>query len=159
MTALLAIDPGATSGLAVLTLEPRPRLLHSETHKFTKAPETPSQVVSRLLAAHPITSAVVEDQYQEKNVQSLKKLARISGRWEEACKVAGLQVVFIYPSTWQSKVLKGVARKRAELKQAARMVAASEVGRLLPENEADAFLIGRYVAVGVWYDRLTKDAH
>lgn len=141
---VLTIDPGQRSGISIVTWGFNPALLFHAAYDFKKQTETPSSLISRLVEAHNVGYAGIEDQYLGKNVDSLKKLSRTSGRWEEACAVQGIEVEFINTKTWESQVLKGLGKVHDQVKKAAEMVAKARSGISLKTDEADAFCIGIY---------------
>lgn len=148
--AVLAVDPGSIkTGLAVVSVSVRPRLLAWALVKMSTA--APSARVLELLEAHQITSAAIEDQYLARNANTLKKLSRAAGRWEEACEAAGIPVKYVAPSSWQDKTLRGAGRHRPQLKAASMAVAQAETGIALPEDVADAYCLGRYLAIKLFF--------
>ena len=147
--AVLAVDPGSRkTGLAVVSIAIRPRLLSWELVRMAKA--QPSAQVLELHAAHRITSAAVEDQYLAKNANTIKKLSQAAGRWFEACAAAGIPVQYIAPSSWQDKTLRGAGRHRHQLKAGSIAVAQAETGLELPEDVADAYCLARYLAIKIF---------
>ncbi len=145
--AVLAIDPGNTSGVVVVSLERVPKLLHHEVWKVKSKGPMPSKIVGRLVGEYDIQQAVIEDQYLNKNVHSMKKLARTSGRWEEACIVHGLKVRWVQPSKWQSKVIGRIAKDRGPIDKVMRMIAHQDTRTQLTADESAAWCLGRYSAV------------
>jgi Holliday junction resolvasome RuvABC endonuclease subunit len=147
--AVLAIDPGATSGWAVVTVELQPRVLRCGQLALA-GERTPTNVVTSVLGdpTCSVTYAVIEDQYVAVNKDSAIKLARSAGRWEEACRWHGLRVDYVAAATWQAAelALRGRA-KRAQLAAALRAKAGALYGDALREHEASAALIGRWWAV------------
>lgn len=157
--AVLAIDPGAVSGWALLTVGPSPQPVLTGTLHVTKPakhqPETPSALV-RLVAEEAavrcitIVRAVIEDQYLDKNPDTLKKLARSAGRWEEALVAAGLPVEYLAASAWQSRELGMRGARREVLRRAADAKAFGMWQLEGPEHLIDAALIARCVAVTMY---------
>ncbi len=145
--AVLAIDPGNTSGVVVVSLERVPKLLHHEVWKVKAKGPLPSEVVGRLVGEYDIKYAVIEDQYLEKSVYSMKRLTRTSGRWEEACLVHGLDVRWVQPSEWQSKVIGRIAHVRDQIDKVMRMIAFQDTKTPLTADESAAWCLGRYSAV------------
>ncbi len=160
--AVIGIDPGANSGIAVVSVEQQPRLLVSEQFNFSKARKgqdrTPTEVLIRLVAAMirqdtTVISATIEDQYVFKNVRSALTLAHNAGRWEEACRYNGIDVEYVLPSHWQRLELSGVTGRKAKrdvLKRAARDITERCFGVRLSIDAADAALIGRHHARKTW---------
>ncbi len=144
---LLAIDPGNTSGVVVVSLERVPKLLQHEVWKIKAKGPRPSEIVARLVSEHDIKYAVIEDQYLEKSVYSMKRLTRTSGRWEEACLVHGLDVRWVQPSEWQSKVIGRIAHVRKQIDKVMKMIAYQDTRTQLTADESAAWCLGRYSAV------------
>lgn len=160
MEAILAIDPGATSGWAVVLVGSSPKLVWSGTFHFCTTPKgqpvSPTELVtylSREARAHgyPIQRAAIEDQYLDKNPNTLKKLARSAGRWEEACAVAQVPCEYVAASTWQSRELGLRGARRDALRRAADAKAYGLWSLEGTEHQIDAALIGRCVAVTVYH--------
>lgn len=151
MKAVLSIDPGEMSGLAVVTAEAAPKLLKcicAMPHK-ERAPFVDGFIGNFL--EEELSVAVIEDQYLGVNPDSMKKLARNSGRWQEACIANGLEVRFVMPSVWQSSELgRG---KREQLKKMAVEKCRGLWKVDLESDAADAALLGRYVALKMFYGR------
>lgn len=160
--AVIAIDPGDPSGWAAASIGPDPSLLLSGIYKFahpTKGQQrTPSALVRFLLhwaatAAVTIAQVGIEDQYLGENPNSLKKLARNGGRWEEAFVEASITPVkFIPPSTWQSKELRMGNAKSAILRRAADGKAYGLWRLEGSEHEVDAALIARYMGITMYHE-------
>jgi len=95
----------------------------------------------------------IEDQYLDKNVATTIKLARMSGRWEEAALHVGLNVKMINPKSWQSSELSKRAMLRKQIKALARAKVRSLYGPLAAasEHSVDAVLIARHWASESWY--------
>jgi len=156
METVLAIDPGAVSGWALLTVGPSPEPILRGIFRFTKPPkgqhDSPSALVRSLLEEAAvrcmhIDRCVIEDQYLGENPDSMKKLARNAGRWEEAARVAGLRVEYVFPSTWQSAEL-GMRGATSDVLRRAADAKAFGLWKLeAPEHVIDACFIGRFVAV------------
>lgn len=161
---LIAIDPGAKSACALLTVEANPRLvLHNRwnaTNPLASQLCTPTDVIRYLVAASQahrmvVGYAVIEDQYVAKNNFSAISLARNSGRWFEACAQNGLRATFIKPSSWQSAELAHIrgTGKRKSLKAATKAKAKALFGQDLCSDTADAAMLGRYAAIRFWRSR------
>lgn len=144
-SALLSIDPGATSGVAVVSMGKRPGLLHHEVWKNKNGGVRPSGVVLRLLEQYQIVRCVVEDQFLKDNPLTLKKLSRTAGAWEEACLAAGLEVDWVNAATWQARVLgRRMGRKREEIIKSYQMIARQDTGVELTPDESAAWCMGRF---------------
>jgi Holliday junction resolvasome RuvABC endonuclease subunit len=145
---ILAIDPGANSGLAVVRIGPPIKLVAYYHYKFSRKNRTPSEIVQGIVEQLHPRFAIIEDQFHRRNLNMLKILARNSGRWLEACEAAGLEVRWVNPQTWQSKIFRGVGRKREQLEAAYTALAKSETKVLdLPVDVAAAYCLGRYGAI------------
>jgi hypothetical protein len=73
------------------------------------------------------------------NVITLRTLARLCGRWEQAFGVYGADVELVRASDWQGRILGGFGgKKRAGLKKAAKLWARGTFGESFTEDEADS---------------------
>ncbi len=94
--------------------------------------------------------AIEEPYLAHDNPKTLKVLARLVGRLEQAFELAGAEVVTVTAQSWQACVL-GVGPRRfggvrrADRKAAAGIVARSLFGRGLTEDEADAAMLAVHV--------------
>ncbi len=159
MNVVIAIDPGATSGWAGLTVDPNPDLIlfdsmempKSGTPKDTLA-RTPSFIAASIVETlssfgHSIVVVAIEDQYLSKNPDSMKKLCRNAGRWEEAWRRLGYPVEWVVAQTWQSAELGTSRIDSAEVKRRCAMKVLGVWRKKVGKHAADAALIGRYVAI------------
>ena len=166
--AVFAVDPGNTSGWAVLNVGPDPTLAYFGGINFTLKREQRSACMVLGEMVHvwrnkgwnfgqfPVLVAI-EDQFLKKgpkrNVDTLKKLSRNSGRWQDAACHHGLEVIFVNPSTWITAEL-GRGLRSAQVEKLARQKVQTlyghQVGRKLTEHECCAILIGRYQAIQEW---------
>ncbi len=81
----------------------------------------------------------IELPYLGKNVVTLRTLARLFGRFEQAFEPTGVEIVEIMATKWQHKVLgKFGGKKREDLKKAAVLWARATFGVPLTDDEADA---------------------
>ena len=160
MFAVLGIDPGSEPGLALLTVEPSPTPVLTRRFHFPKPPlgqlPSPTELVACLLvdaerAGVQVAKAVIEDQYLDKNPDTLKKLARNAGRWEEACVANGLPVEYLPAVTWQAKELGGGRGKGREQIKRLAVAKAKSLGVDGDEHTADATLISRCAAIMMYY--------
>lgn len=165
--ALLSIDSAKHSGWAVVTIEAQPRLLLWDEFTFPGkrkkvSANTATSVVKAVTVAiserteFDLALAVIEDQYLDqgvkRNVDTLKKMARTSGRWEEACLAHGIPVAFLLATTWQSAEL-GLRKASREMLKAVAISKASAIfGEKLPGDAADAALMGRYAAIEFFWN-------
>ena len=154
---VIGIDPGAVSGIAVVTLSPKPELV-----SFAKVRLDKGALPSKELLAHKsrdIAAVAIESQYVAVNISTAIRLAQTAGRWEEAalatlgigCETgSNSPVAYLYwvkPNEWQSHMLKGFVGKRAKRKQrkdAAISVALYRWGKQLESDVADAAMIAAF---------------
>lgn len=146
---ILSIDPGVKSGVAVVAPGPPIRLIAYYHHRFAlKRSRPPSEIIREIFGEFHPRFAVIEDQFHRKNLRTLKILARNAGRWEEACKVTGLEVKWVNPQTWQTAIFKGAGRKREQIVAAYSALAKTETRVAdLPVDVAAAYCLGRYAAI------------
>lgn len=147
---ILAIDPGANSGLAVVSPGPPIKLVAYHHYRFNnrKYSRCPSEVVRGIVEQFRPSFAIIEEQFHRRNLNTLKVLARNSGRWQEACEAAGLKVEWVNPRTWQSAIFRGAGRTRDQLEIAYTSLARSETRVSdLPVDVAAAYCLGRYGVV------------
>ena len=95
------------------------------------------------MATGPLTihTVVIEDAYLAENVDTLKALCRLVGRWQQAFEVLGLRTRLVMADVWQRGILLGLigARsEREERKRAAQLWAKATFGEVLHSDEADA---------------------
>jgi Holliday junction resolvasome RuvABC endonuclease subunit len=144
--AVLGIDPGATSGWAIVSISANPKLLRHGIFKFKDDASTVRELTLALDGLEDtVIKTFIENQFVSKNIQSTMKICKKAGRWEEASIYHGIDVEYIYPATWQSKELNG--HKRATLKKASIAKCKGIWNVNLKEDTADASLIGRYAAL------------
>lgn len=134
----LAVDPGATAGIAVVDDDRTLRVSLSVTG------QCPTDVIRyvRQRAGLPIVSAAIESQYVSVNMATTLTLAVCAGRWVEACESNGIPVDMINPSEWQADML-NLANKasRKERKHAAIDMCRRLWHVDLDEHAADAALM------------------
>ena len=151
MTAyVIGIDPGATSGLALVECGRTPVLSWS---KALRKPQPSMDLKSTDLWCCDSTNtrAIIEDQYVDvtkKGGSSVISLARWAGRWIEALETHGIEWEFVRPSVWQAAMLRGMraGRDRAAGKRAAVEVCRLRWGVTLTQDAADAALIAAWGA-------------
>jgi len=166
MDVIVGIDPGATSGWAVVTVEMNPKLVLSDSIKWPKpgekkynAANIPSAVAVAITEAmrrfdHDIWSVAIEDQYLSRNPDSMKKLARNGGRWEEAWLRLGCPVEWVNTQKWQSAELGTCRVDSAEVKRRAEMKVLGLWKQKISSHAADAALIARFVAIRLAFRRM-----
>jgi len=166
MEHVIGIDPGASSGWGAVSVAPNPALLLFDSITWPKPgtkkdlpSNTPSAIVEELVGkvgqlGHTIVCAAIEDQYLSVNPDSMKKLARNGGRWEESFRRLGIPVVWINTQKWQSAEL-GTARiKSDEVKRRCAMKVRGLWNVKIGQHAADATLIARYHAVRLAYRKM-----
>lgn len=159
--AILSIDPGKTSGLSIVTIKAFPLLLAHRVVRFDGMESCSWHVTNMLNQRIPemidvqVLYAVIEDQYlatgKKKNPNTLKKLSRVAGRWQEGCIFAGLEVRFLYASVWQKAELGMVTASRDQRKRASKSKAFGLWKIELTEDESDSAIMGRYAALKQFY--------
>jgi Holliday junction resolvasome RuvABC endonuclease subunit len=94
-----------------------------------------------------INVVVIEDAYLDKNVDTVKSLSRLVGRWQQAFEVLGLRTRLVMADVWQRGLLTGLITGKTERegrKRAAQIWAKATFGEALHTDEADA------VGLAVW---------
>ena len=149
----VGIDCATKTGWAVVERKAgRERLVGRGVLDLSGASGLPSELLSlfagRLNAEVPLAGlpVAIELPYLGRgkalNVVTLRTLARLCGRWEQALGVYGADVELVMADAWQRRILgKFGGRKRAERKKAAKLWAAGTFGVRLTEDEADAVAI------------------
>jgi hypothetical protein len=174
---VIAIDPGQTSAVVVLSVELRPVLLFHEKHVLWKLEDgvpiyrSAHQLIERALdivrqrTGILITNdlaGVIEDQYvalfkggKPINPRSNLATALAAGMWIEAWAAAtGLSLRRIPPGTWQGSELGGRMKRELVKKVGKAKAAALWPTEKLNEHEVDAALLGRYAAISFAQGRL-----
>lgn len=164
----MGIDPGATSGWAAVTVEHNPALLLFDAMVMPKPgapkdipPNTPSAVAEGIVEqfrrlGHTIVAVAIEDQYLSKNPDSMKKLSRNAGRWEEAWRRLGFPVVWVNAQVWQSAELGTSRIDSAEVKRRCAMKVLGLWRKKVGAHSADAALIARYHAILLAYREMRR---
>ena len=81
------------------------------------------------------------------NPHTLEVLARLTGQWEHACSMRGLEYVLVRPGQWQPAILTGLIdthSKREQRNRAARMWCRATFGLDLEDDEADGLAIATW---------------
>jgi len=149
-TATLSLDPGTISGLIVLNNQYPFNVLFKKTINCKKV--SLSGIVRDLKDALAdkniiIEHAVIENQYIGINPKSGLVLAQNAGQWKEACLSSKIPVEFIYPTTWQFAMLKGLIKrnsKRQEIEKYCAIVTGQLFKKNLSPHINDAYLMGLY---------------
>lgn len=101
-----------------------------------------SEFAGKMATAGPtIDVVVIEDAYLDKNVDTLKALSRLVGRWQQAFEGLGLDTRLVMADVWQRGTLTGLITGksvRETRKAAAVMWARATFGVVLGEDAADA---------------------
>lgn len=93
--------------------------------------------------------AVIEDSYLGENVNTVKVLSRIQGRWEQAFATRGIPSELVMADTWQKAILTGLISRKSkseERKRAAAIWVKATYGLTVPEDVADAIGLATHVA-------------
>lgn len=163
---IFAVDPGVVSGWAVMTVEANPSHIGCGQRRFNKGDSADIEEIMRncpiqLREKYDIADIVViEDQYLDRgwkrNINSLIKLARSAGRWEESASFGGFDYEYIHPNTWiYSELGKGLRRDQIAVLAKQKCETLYRL-KGLSEHEYCAILIGRYVAIREWRKGLGK---
>lgn len=161
---VLGIDPGKSSGWALVTVESRPELMEHGRVRLNKG-ETPTFVLEKMhdtmvhdTMGGDLVAVVIESQFVALNIKTAIRLAQFAGRWEEACSAVfpDLTVEWVKPNEWQSSMLKGFAAgnaKRDERKAASVTVCRVRWKKELDVDVADSALIAAWHAEKVAFAR------
>lgn len=162
---IFAVDPGIVSGWAVMTVEAEPKPQSIKKIDFSKNDEFNRVAMASHAFSYSCTDrwgmmknpphiVAIEGQYLDegnrRNVDSLIKLARKAGRWEEAACAHRLTYEYIQPSIWITAELGKGLRSNQVAKLARQKCEALYRVSGLSEHEYCAILIGRYVAIREW---------
>lgn len=146
---VLAIDSAFTrTGWGLLERDkPRERLI---AHGILEACD--AEVVGAF--AHKMATGqlaidvvAIEDTYLGENVDTLKSLSRLVGRWQQAFESLGLKTRLVMADVWQKGILMGLITGKTDRegrKRAAQIWAKATFGEALHTDEADA------VGLGAW---------
>jgi len=169
---VVAIDPGQTSAVVVLSVGLRPMLLSHEKHELWKLEEgvpiyrSAHRVIERaldvvrqrtgILCTNDL-AGVIEDQYvalfkggKPINPRSNLATALAAGMWIEAWAAAtSLSMRRVPPGTWQGSELGGRMKRELVKKVGKAKAAALWPTEKLNEHEVDAALLGRYAAISL----------
>ena len=150
----IGIDSATTTGWAVASRESnRERLLGHGVLDLSGKSGRPSEVVANFVAklAKEVdldgTPVAIELPYmghgKQANVVTLRTLARLCGRWEQAFGERGADVYLVAASDWQRRILgaRFGGTKRDEIKKAAQLWALGTFRVRLTQDEADACAI------------------
>jgi Holliday junction resolvasome RuvABC endonuclease subunit len=102
-------------------------------------------MISDLVGYFDVMDACIEDQYLGKNANSMKILTRISGRWHEACCVRDLDVTWVSPRAWQTKILGAKwGSQRKQIDKMMKIIAQQDTQTKLTADQCAAWCIGKY---------------
>jgi Holliday junction resolvasome RuvABC endonuclease subunit len=156
---VLGIDPGKSSGWALVTAESRPELCEHGRVRLDKG-ETPTFALEKIhdTMAGDLVAVVIESQFVALNIKTAIRLAQYAGRWEEAVAAVfpDLTVEWVKPNEWQSSMLKGFAAgnaKRDERKAASVTVCRVRWKKELDVDVADSALIAAWQAEKIAFDK------
>lgn len=143
----IGIDPGQHSAWAIV--DERFALIDAgEVRYDLKRHELATTVVLRLSSLYTLKMACLEDQYVGENKHSALSLARNAGRWMEACDHAGVPLVLVSASEWQSAELGLRSRASREERKGAAAARCRGLWRVqASEHVCDAALMARWLAV------------
>ena len=151
---IFSVDPGHVAGWAGIAVSSRVPLIGYGGINFNlKRSETATQRLKRFTdeCKGESIAVAIEGQYLGINPDSLIKLCRKAGRWEEAADNCGLPWEYVNPSTWITAELgRGLRSDQIEKLAPQKVYAlyARQIGgRKISEHECCAVLIGRYVAI------------
>ena len=154
MKHLVGIDPGKTSGWAIVTvaLSPRLKAYGQEVIDFDS---TCTAVLRGALEAARVGRCVVaiEEQFIGVNKRSGIVLSQNAGRWIEAAAELGCTPTMVNPTTWHAAEL-GFTSPSAALKKAAIGKVKGLYRVVVPDHTADAILIARWCAISVFSGKL-----
>jgi Holliday junction resolvasome RuvABC endonuclease subunit len=103
--------------------------------------EVVGDFAGRMAHGQRIDVVVIEDAYLDTNVDTVKKLSRLVGRWQQAFETLGLETTLVMGSVWQRQILSGLiglTSPREARKKAAKLWARATFHEALGEDEADA---------------------
>ncbi len=148
----LGIDPGASSGWALVTVAARPALISSGRVRLDRG-ETPTFALQAVLASAPsaVAHVAIESQFVAKNIRTSLRLAQSAGRWEEAAAalLPGVAIAWVSPAGWQAAVLRGIMggqARRDERKASSAAACRMRWGKDLEGDVADAACIAAWAA-------------
>jgi Holliday junction resolvasome RuvABC endonuclease subunit len=168
MEVVIGIDPGATSGWAGVTVEHNPALLLFDSLAMPKPgtakdvpANTPTFIAKSLVESlrrlgHTVVAVAIEDQYLSRNPDSMKKLSRNAGRWEEAWRWLGIPVEWVNAQVWQSAELGTSRIDSDEVKRRCAMKVLGLWRRKVGAHASDAALIARYLAIRLAYRAMRR---
>lgn len=110
--------------------------------------------VERVIEDGPIDEVAIEDNYlaagEQANVVTLKCLARLAGRWEQAFEARGIRTVLVMAQKWQTGLLGGAlmgpTANRATRKKAAGLWVKATFGVTPGEDACDGIGLAAYRA-------------
>lgn len=146
---VIAVDPGASTGIALFEGERFVSAITSDGASFLALNDS----IRKLIEPHGFMAnktAVIEAGFFSVNRATALVLERRRGLVQAACEINGFSTCDLYPSQWQSKVLRhlgdggGVGRpKRVELKKRSLMRAREITGEAVASVDvADAICMG-----------------
>jgi Holliday junction resolvasome RuvABC endonuclease subunit len=146
---VLGLDSATTTGYALVEhARGRDRLIEAGTVDGSDGMAV-AELAGRVVNAHAIELVAIEDNFLGKNPATLKVMARIVGRWQQAFEPLGVDTDLIEPSRWRS-VLRGFIQpgaQRAACKDAAQRFARMVLGaKDLGTDAAEAACLAVFAA-------------
>jgi Holliday junction resolvasome RuvABC endonuclease subunit len=143
VTVVLGIDSAPScSGWALVERDGNRERLIAHGLLYTVDHEVVNEFAGRIaMGALTVDVVVIEDVYMDKNVDTVKVLSRLVGRWQQAFEALGLSTRLVMADIWQRGMLTGLiaaGTKRDGRKKAAKLWAQATFAETLDENEADA---------------------
>lgn len=155
---VVGIDSATKAGFGVVERKgPRERLIEygafALPRQGTERAAAIEAMVSRLTARFVIDVAAIEDNYlaqgEQENVVTLKALARLCGRWEQAWEARGVATMLVLAQRWQVGLLAGLCGPRSDRKTrkaASAMWCRATFGVTPSEDASDAIGLATWVA-------------
>lgn len=148
-----AIDNATNAGWAIVDTE-REQLL-GYGHRNVHEPLAVNHLAGEIALRYRPGLVAIEDNFlgsgPKMNVDTVKALSRLVGRWELALAERGIAYEIMMPEVWQRGVLAGLVQwrphpKRAQLKEAAKKFARLAHRVTCTEDEADAIGLATHIA-------------
>lgn len=154
---VLGLDSASHTGYALLERDgPRERLIGCGVADLSVRPAAAviEDFMAKVTSLARVDVVAIEDNYLDTdpgkaNVATLKTLARLVGRWEQAAESRGLATVLVPAQRWQSGILAGLCGPRADRKSrkaASSLWARATFGVAPVQDACDAIGIAAYEA-------------
>ncbi len=144
---VIGIDPGTNhAGIAAVGMDAPLSLLCNRplSKKDMRCTAKIRRMVNSCIP-HDCVSGAIEGQFLGLNVNSLIKLCRNAGRWQEALDVHSIPVEWVPPKTWIVRTL-GRGLNSEQVKKISIQTVKQLYGVTVTEHEAAAIMIARYHA-------------